>query len=332
MDEKKRMLSGIQPSGELTLGSYLGAIRNWAERAEQFDCYYFMADMHTITVRQTPADLRRRTMSQLAAYIACGLDPEKNTLFIQSHVPQHAQLAWVLNCYTMFGELSRMTQFKAKSAQHADNINAGLFTYPALMAADILLYQADVVPVGDDQKQHCELTRDIANRFNGIYGDVFKVPEPYIAKVGARIMSLSTPTNKMSKSDSDPNGCVYLLDDPNVMAKKFKRAVTDSEMSVRFDPVNKPGISNLMQIYSCATGKDYEAIEQEFAGQGYGAFKTAVGDATIEMCRPIREETARLLKDKAYLEKVYTEGAEKASYIANKTLRKVYKKVGFVQK
>jgi tryptophanyl-tRNA synthetase len=219
MSEKKRMLSGIQPSGELTLGSYLGAIRNWSERADQFECYYFMADLHTITVRQNPADLRRRTLSQLAAYIACGLDPEKNTLFIQSHVPQHAQLGWVLDCYTMFGELSRMTQFKAKSAQHAENINAGLFTYPCLMAADILLYQADLVPVGEDQKQHCELTRDIATRFNNIYGDVFTVPEPYIAKVGARIMSLTSPENKMSKSDTDPNGCVYLLDEENVMLK-----------------------------------------------------------------------------------------------------------------
>ena len=325
------MLSGIQPSGELTLGSYLGAIRNWSERSDQFDCYYFMADLHTITVRQVPADLRRRTLSQLAAYIACGLDPEKNTLFIQSHVPQHAQLGWVLDCYTMFGELSRMTQFKAKSAQHAESINAGLFTYPCLMAADILLYQADLVPVGEDQKQHCELTRDIATRFNNVYGDVFTVPEPYIAKVGARIMSLSTPENKMSKSDTDPNGCVYLLDEANVMMKKFKRAVTDSEMDVRFDPVNKPGISNLMQIYSCATGRDYAAIEAEFAGQGYGSFKKAVGEATVEMCRPIREETQRLLKDKAYLESVYRSGAEKAGYIANKTLRKVYKKVGFVQ-
>ncbi|MCD8142952.1 MAG: tryptophan--tRNA ligase [Clostridiales bacterium] len=329
-EQKKVMLSGIQPSGELTLGSYLGAIRNWAERADQFDCYYFMADMHTITVRQNPAELRRRTISQLAAYIACGLDPEKNTLFIQSHVPAHAQLGWVLNCYTMYGELTRMTQFKTKSAQHAENINAGLFDYPVLMAADILIYQPDYVPVGDDQKQHVELCRDIAERFNGIYGPVFKVPEPYIPKVGARIMSLSSPEDKMSKSDHDPNGCVYLLDEPAVMAKKFKRAVTDSETSVRFDPVNKPGISNLMQIYACATGKTYDEIEKEFDGMGYGAFKTAVGDATIEMCRPIREETERLLKDKAYLEQVYTAGAEKASYIANKTLRKVYKKVGFV--
>jgi tryptophanyl-tRNA synthetase len=310
----------------------MGAIKNWAERAQEFDCYYFMADMHTLTVRQNPADLRRRTIEQLAQYIACGLDPKENTLFIQSHVPQHAQLAWILDCYTMFGELSRMTQFKAKSASNANNINAGLFTYPCLMAADILLYQADLVPVGEDQKQHCELTRDIATRFNGIYGDVFKVPEPYIPKVGARVMSLTSPENKMSKSDKDPNGCVYLMEKPEVIMKKFKRAVTDSEMNVHFDPVAKPGISNLMQIYSSATGKSYEAIEQEFAGQGYGSFKTAVGESVVELCRPIREEAQRLLADKAYLEGVYHEGADRASYIANKTLRKVYKKVGFVQK
>ncbi|MCD7880713.1 MAG: tryptophan--tRNA ligase [Clostridiales bacterium] len=330
MEQKGIMLSGIQPSGELTLGSYLGAIKNWAERADQFDCYYFMADMHTITVRQNPADLRRRTVSQLAAYIACGLDPERNTLFIQSHVPAHAQLGWILDCFTMYGELSRMTQFKSKSAAHAENINAGLFTYPCLMAADILLYQADYVPVGEDQKQHCELTRDIAERFNAIYGPVFKVPEPYIPKMGARVMSLTSPENKMSKSDLDPNGCVYLLEDPAVIAKKFKRAVTDSEDCVRYDPASKPGISNLMQIYAATTGRSLEAIETEFAGQGYGAFKTAVGDSVVEMCRPIREETERLLRDKAYLESVYRAGAEKAGYIANKTLRKVYKKVGFV--
>lgn len=330
MEQKGIMLSGIQPSGELTLGSYLGAIKNWAERADQFDCYYFMADMHTITVRQNPADLRRRTVSQLAAYIACGLDPERNTLFIQSHVPAHAQLGWILDCFTMYGELSRMTQFKSKSAAHAENINAGLFTYPCLMAADILLYQADYVPVGEDQKQHCELTRDIAERFNAIYGPVFKVPEPHIPKMGARVMSLTSPENKMSKSDLDPNGCVYLLEDPAVIAKKFKRAVTDSEACVRYDPASKPGISNLMQIYAATTGRSLEAIETEFAGQGYGAFKTAVGDSVVEMCRPIREETERLLRDKAYLESVYRAGAEKAGYIANKTLRKVYKKVGFV--
>ena len=330
MEQKGIMLSGIQPSGDLTLGSYLGAIRNWAERADQFDCYYFMADLHTITVRQNPADLRRRTLEQLAQYIACGLDPERNTLFIQSHVPQHAQLGWVLDCYTMFGELSRMTQFKAKSASHAENINAGLFTYPCLMAADILLYQPDYVPVGEDQKQHVELTRDIANRFNSIYGEVFKIPQPYIPKVGARVMSLTSPENKMSKSDKDPKGCVYLMERPEDIARKFKRAVTDSETSVRFDPEHKPGISNLMQIYAAATGKTYEEIEAEFAGQGYGAFKTAVGDSVVELCRPIREEATRLMKDKGYLEQVYRAGAEKAGYMANKTLRKVYKKVGFV--
>lgn len=331
---KKVMLSGIQPSGDLTLGSYLGAIKNWSARAEEFDCYYFMADLHSITVRQNPADLRRRTLEQLAQYIACGLDPEKNTLFVQSHVPAHTQLGWVLDCYTMFGELSRMTQFKDKSSKNADNINAGLFTYPSLMAADILLYQPDFVPVGDDQKQHVELCRDVATRFNNIYGDVFKIPEPYIPKVGARIMSLSTPTSKMSKSDKDPNGCVYLRESPDVIARKFKKAVTDSdtEHCVRFDPVEKPGVSNLMSIYSACTGKTMEAIEAEFDGKGYGAFKPAVGEAVIETLRPVREESDRLLKDKAYLEQVYREGAEKASYIANKTLRKVYKKVGFLAK
>ena len=331
---KKVMLSGIQPSGDLTLGSYLGAIKNWSDRAEAFDCYYFMADLHSITVRQTPADLRRRTVEQLAQYIACGLDPEKNTLFVQSHVPAHTQLGWVLDCYTMFGELSRMTQFKDKSAKNAENINAGLFTYPTLMAADILLYQPDYVPVGEDQKQHVELCRDIAVRFNNIYGDVFKIPEPYIPKVGARVMSLSTPTSKMSKSDKDPNGCVYLREPPEVIARKFKKAVTDSdtERCVRFDVAAKPGVSNLMSIYSACTGKSMQEIEAEFDGQGYGTFKTAVGDAVIETLRPIREESERLLKDKAYLEQVYRSGAEKASYIANKTVRKVYKKVGFLAK
>ena len=295
---KKVMLSGIQPSGDLTLGSYLGAIKNWSERAEIFDCYYFMADLHSITVRQNPADLRRRTIEQLAQYIACGLDPEKNTLFIQSHVPAHTQLGWVLNCYTMFGELSRMTQFKDKSAKNAENINGGLFTYPALMAADILLYQPDYVPVG------------------------------------ARVMSLVSPENNLSKSDKDPNGTVYLLDRPEDIMRKFKKAVTDSdtERCVRYDLANKPGVSNLMSIYSACTGKTFEEIEAEFDGKGYGAFKPAVGEAVVETLRPIREESERLLKDKAYLESVYKAGAEKASYIANKTLRKVYKKVGFVAK
>lgn len=331
---KKVMLSGIQPSGDLTLGSYLGAIKNWSERAEEFDCYYFMADLHSITVRQTPADLRRRTIEQLAQYIACGLDPEKNTLFIQSHISAHAELGWVLNCYTMFGELSRMTQFKDKSAKNAENINGGLFTYPALMAADILLYQPDYVPVGSDQKQHVELCRDVAIRFNNIYGNVFKIPEPYIPKIGARVMSLTTPTSKMSKSDKDPNGCVYLLEKPEDIMRKFKKAVTDSdtENCVRYDPERKPGVANLMAIYSATTGKTFSEIEAEFAGQGYGAFKPAVGEAVVETLRPIREESERLIKDKAYLESVYRAGAEKASYIAGKTLRKVYKKVGFVAK
>ena len=328
--QRKRILSGIQPSGDLTLGSYLGAIRNWAALADEYDCYYMMADMHTITVRQVPAELRRHTITQLAAYIACGLDPEKNTLFVQSHVHQHAELAWVLSCYTMFGELSRMTQFKDKSAKNADNINAGLFTYPALMAADILLYQADLVPVGGDQKQHVEICRDIATRFNGIYGDTFKLPDPYIPKVGARIMSLTTPTSKMSKSDKDPNGCVYMLEKPEDILRKFKKAVTDSDACVRFDPAEKPGVSNLMQIYSVATGRDFDAIEREFAGQGYGNFTQAVGESVVELLRPIREETDRLLADKAYLESVYRAGAERASYVANKTLFKVYKKIGFL--
>ena len=329
-NEKKVLLSGIQPSGELHLGNYLGAIKNWAELSDQFDCYWFLADLHTITVRQNPAELRRRTLTQIAAYIACGLDPAKNTIFVQSHVHQHAELGWVLDCYTMFGELSRMTQFKDKSAKHADNINAGLFTYPCLMAADILLYQPDFVPVGEDQKQHVEICRDIANRFNGIYGDVFKIPEPYIPQVGARVMSLTSPESKMSKSDKDQNGCVYMLEKPEDILRKFKKAVTDSDACVRYDKENKPGVSNLMQIYSVATGRTFDEIEAEFAGHGYGDFKKAVGEAVVELLRPIREETERLLADKAYLESVYRAGAEKAAYVANRTLGKVYKKVGFL--
>ena len=331
-ENKKRMLSGIQPSGDLHLGNYLGAVKNWDEMIDQFDCYYFMADLHSITVRQNPTDLRRRSKTQLAQYIASGLDPEKCTLFIQSHVHEHAELGWILNCYTMFGELSRMTQFKDKSAKNAENINGGLFTYPALMAADILLYQADYVPVGEDQKQHCELTRDVAIRFNNIYGETFKVPEPYIPKVGARIMSLSNPSSKMSKSD--PSGCVFVMDKPEDIARKFKREVTDSdtEHCVRYAPTEKPGVSNLMQIYSSVTGKTLDEIEKEFDGQGYGALKPTVGDAVIESLRPLREETERILADKAYLESVYTEGAQKATYVARKTLRKVYKRVGFVEK
>ena len=329
-NEKKVMLSGIQPSGELHIGNYLGPLRHWPEMIEEYDCYFFLADLHTITVRQEPAELRRRVLNLLASYIACGLDPEKCTLFIQSHVPAHRQLAWVLNCYTMFGELSRMTQFKDKSARNADNINAGLFTYPVLMAADILIYQPDFVPVGEDQRQHVEICRDIANRFNGVYGDVFKVPEPLIQKVGARIMSLSTPEKKMSKSQ--PEGCVFLMDKPEDIMRKFKRAVTDSDMErcVRYAPEEKPGVANLMQIYASVTGRSYEEIEREFEGKGYGAFKPAVGEAVVETLRPIQAEAQRLLADKAYLESVYRAGAEKAEYIANKTLRKVYKKVGFL--
>ena len=330
MDEKKTMLSGIQPSGELHLGNYLGPLRHWPKMIEEYDCYFFMADLHTITVRQDPAALRRRVLTQVAQYIACGLDPDRCTIFIQSHVPAHAQLGWVLDCYTMFGELSRMTQFKDKAAKHKDNINAGLFTYPALMAADILLYQPDFVPVGEDQKQHVEICRDIAGRFNGIYGEVFRVPEPYIAKVGARIMSLNDPASKMSKSNLE--GCVALADKPEEIMRKFKRAVTDSdtERCVRYAPQEKPGVSNLIQIYAAASGKSYEDIEREFDGQGYGAFKSAVGEAVVETLRPIREETKRLLGDRAYLEGVYRAGAERASSIAEKTLRKVYKKIGFV--
>ena len=325
--QKKRILSGIQPSGELTLGSYLGAIKNWHTLADEYDCYYMLADMHTITVRQVPAELRRHTLTQLAAYIASGLDPEKNVLFVQSHVPAHAQLGWVLDCYTMFGELSRMTQFKAKSKQHADNITSGLFTYPVLMAADILLYQTDLVPVGEDQKQHVELCRDIAQRFNGVYGDTFTLPEPFIPKMGARIMSLGNPENKMSKSD--PDGCVFLMDKPEDIMRKFKRAVTDCDACVKFDKENKPGISNLLSIYCAATGKTVAEAEAAFAGQGYGIFKPAVGESVVELLRPIREESERIMADKAYLEGIYKEGASRAQYLANKTLSRVYRKIGF---
>ena len=328
---KKRIFSGIQPSGDLTLGSYLGAIKNWAERDEEFDNYYFMADMHSITVRQDPAALRRRTLEQLAQYIACGLDPEKNTLFIQSHVPQHAELGWVLNCYTMFGELSRMTQFKDKSAKNSENINGGLFTYPALMAADILLYQPDYVPVGEDQKQHVELCRNIVQRFNGIYGDVFKMPEPYIPKVGARVMSLSDPGAKMSKSDKDPNGSIYLMEKPEDILRKFKRAVTDSDGVVRFDRETKPGVSNLMCIYSTFTGKSNDEIAAEFEGKGYGDFKLAVAEVTADALAPVQAEYARILADKAYVDEVLKNGAERASRLANRTVSKVYRKVGLLQ-
>ncbi|MCL2562832.1 MAG: tryptophan--tRNA ligase [Oscillospiraceae bacterium] len=331
--KKPVIFSGMQPSGALTLGSFLGALKNWVALSEEYDCYYCIVDLHAITTRQEPADLRRRCLEQIAQYIACGLDPAKNTLFIQSHVPAHSELGWILNCYTMFGELSRMTQFKDKSARNTDNINAGLFTYPALMAADILLYQANLVPVGDDQRQHVELARDIATRFNGVHGDVFTIPEAFIPKTteGARVMSLADPTRKMSKSEPT-GGCVYLMDKPETILKSFKRAVTDSDAEVRYDIKEKPGVSNLMSIYSSTTGKSFETIEAEFAGQGYGAFKEAVGESVIERFRPIREQAEALLQDKTYLTQVYTEAANHAAYTANKTLRKVQKKLGFVAK
>ena len=335
MPEESRkpvLYSAVQPSGTLTIGNYIGALRNFKLLEQDYDCLFCMADLHALTVRQEPAALRRRTAELAALYIACGLDPKKNIIYAQSHVPMHAELAWILNCFTYMGELSRMTQFKDKCAKNADNINGGLFTYPSLMAADILLYQADYVPVGEDQKQHCELTRDIANRFNNLYGETFKVPEPYIPRVGARIMSLGNPTSKMSKSD--PAGCVFLMDSPEEISRKFKRAITDSdtERCVRYDPENKPGVANLMNIYASVTGKSFDEIESEFAGKGYGVFKPAVGDAVIETLRPIREEAERILADKAYLKQVYTDGAMKASSVARKTLRKVYKRVGLVEK
>lgn len=329
MDSNKKVIfSATQPSGKITLGNYLGALRNWAALQDDYNALYCVADEHAITVRQDPAALRRQTLELYAQFIACGIDPERSIVFIQSHVPQHAELAWVLNCYTMFGELSRMTQFKDKSASHADNVNAGLFTYPSLMAADILLYQADLVPVGEDQRQHVELTRNIAQRFNGIYGDVFTMPEAFIPKVGARVMSLSEPEKKMSKSSPNENSYILVMDKPDDIMRKFKRAVTDSEGSIRRAP-DKPGVSNLIDIYAAVTGATPEAVENEFAGKGYGVFKPAVGEAVVEALRPIREETERLLNDKAALEALYRQGAEKAQAIAYKTLRKVHKKVGF---
>ena len=327
---KKRIFSGVQPSGNLTIGNYLGAIKNWTAFQDNYECLYCVVNQHAITVRQNPAELRRRTYETLALYLAAGLDPEKNTLFIQSHVSAHAELAWVLNCYTMFGELSRMTQFKDKSAKNADNINAGLFTYPVLMASDILLYQADLVPVGIDQKQHVELTRDIANRFNSVYSETFTVPEPYMPKTGMKIMSLQEPTKKMSKSDTNENATVRILDSKDDIIRKFKRAVTDSDAVVRAGD-DKPGITNLMSIYSCFSGKSFDEIEAEFAGKGYGDFKLAVGETCADALAPIRSRFAELMNDKAYLEDVARNGAEHAAYIARKTLSKVYRKVGFVQ-
>ena len=328
--ETKVSFSGVQPSGNLTIGNYLGALRNFADFTDKYKCFYCVVDEHAITVRQVPADLRRRTYETLALYIACGLDPDKNTLYVQSHVPAHAELAWILNCFTMFGELSRMTQFKDKSARHADNVNAGLFTYPSLMAADILLYQTDVVPVGIDQKQHVELCRNIAERINQIYPGTFTVPEPVIPTNGKKIMSLADPTKKMSKSDENQNAVVYILDDRDTIVRKFKRAVTDSGSEVRFAE-GKDGVNNLMTIYSCFTGKDFPEIEREFAGKGYGDFKLAVGEVCADALAPVQEKFRLMMSDKAELERLMKKGADEASYYARKTLSKIQRKLGFVQ-
>ena len=328
--EKKVLFSGIQPTGIITLGNYIGALKNWVALQDEYDCVYCVVDMHAITVRQDPANLRKNTLELLALYLACGIDPEKCLLFVQSHVPAHAELCWVLNCLTSVGELSRMTQFKDKSRKHADNVNMGLMDYPVLMVADILLYQAALVPVGADQKQHLELTRDLAIRFNNRYSPTFTVPEPYIPRQGARIMSLQDPSAKMSKSDPDENGFVAMTDPPEVIARKFKRAVTDSLACVKAGE-DRPGVTNLMSIYAAFTGRTFGQIEDEFAGRGYGDFKTAVADAVIAALSPTPAEQKRLLTDKAYLHGILAEGAQKAARLANKTLAKVYKKTGFYQ-
>lgn len=331
MDDQKIIFSGIQPSGTITLGNYIGAVRNWPLTAELGYGIFSVVDMHAITVRNTPADLRARTLSTLAIVLASGVDPEKNLVFIQSHVPAHAELAWILNCYTMYGELGRMTQFKDKSKQHADNINAGLFTYPTLMAADILLYGTDLVPVGVDQKQHLELARNIAIRFNGIYGDVFKVPEGYIPTVGAKVMSLTQPDKKMSKSDPNPKSYVSIIENKDVIIKKFKSAITDSDNKIEFSE-SKPGISNLLTIYSVMTGCTVEEAQSQFAGKGYGDFKLAVGEAVADGLAPLREKYDYYMKNKDYLEKVYTESAQSASRLAYRMLSKVQKKIGFIKR
>lgn len=329
MSEQKRVLSFIQPSGLLTLGNYLGALKNWTEMQNDFDCTFAVADLHAITVRQEPAKLRNQIYSTYAILLALGIDPEKNTVFIQSHVPEHAQLAWLLSCYTQFGEMSRMTQFKDKSQRHPDNINVGLFSYPVLMAADILLYKADLIPVGADQKQHIEIARDIANRFNNIYGDVFTIPDGYIPKSAARIKSLQDPTKKMSKSDDNVNAWVAILDTKDDIIRKFKRAVTDSDSRVIMSE-DKPGVSNLISIYSAVTGKTTQEVEREFDGKGYGDFKLAVGEAVADELAPIKQKHDEIIKDKKELERLYRIGAEKAEYVARKTYLKAMKKVGFV--
>ena len=329
LDGKKTLFSGMQATGNLTLGNYLGALKNWVTISDDYQTFFSVVDMHSITVRQDPAELRKRARTLLTLYIAAGLDPEKNCIYYQSHVSGHAELAWILNCFTYMGELNRMTQFKDKAAKHADNINAGLFTYPVLMAADILLYQADVVPVGIDQMQHLELTRDIAIRFNNIYGDVFTVPEAYIGKAGAKIMSLQDPAKKMSKSDENPNGSIYLMDDPDTIIRKCKRAVTDSEGIILYRD-EQPGVKNLIDIYCACTGKTPAEVEKEFDGKGYGDFKPAVAEAVIEELRPIQERFRQFIGDKAYLEQCYKDNAPKAQRIARKTLQKVMKKVGYL--
>ena len=331
INDKKVLFSGMQATGNLTLGNYLGALKNWVTISDDYQTFFSVVDMHSITVRQDPAELRKRARTLLTLYIAAGLDPEKNCIYYQSHVSGHAELAWILNCFTYMGELNRMTQFKDKAAKHADNINAGLFTYPVLMAADILLYQADVVPVGIDQMQHLELTRDIAIRFNNIYGDVFTVPEAYIGKAGAKIMSLQDPAKKMSKSDENPNGSIYLMDDPDTIIRKCKRAVTDSEGIILYRD-EQPGVKNLIDIYRACTGKTPQEVEKEFDGKGYGDFKMAVGEAVAAELAPLQARVAELSKDKAYIDSVIKNNAEKAEYYANKTLRKVQKKVGFPEK
>ncbi len=329
-ERRPRVLSCIQPTGTPTLGNYLGALRNWVTMQEDFECFYAVADLHAITVRQEPAKLRQQTREMFALLMAIGLDPQKSLLFVQSQVPEHAQLSWLLACHTQFGELSRMTQFKDKSAKHADNINAGLFTYPVLMAADILLYQPQYVPVGEDQKQHCEITRDIALRFNNLYANTFTVPEPYIMKAGARVRSLQDPTKKMSKSDENQNAFISMKDDKDTVIRKFRRAVTDSEATVRYAE-GKDGINNLMEIYSAVTGASLEGIEHEFSGKGYGDFKTAVGEAVAAELAPIQERFAVLMKDKAQLDELMKHGAENASHVAARTLNKAMKKLGFLQ-
>lgn len=331
MDDKKLIFSAIQPTGTFTLGNYIGAVRNWGPLQEQYNCIYCVADLHAITVKQDPAKLRQNTLAAYALLMACGLDPERSILFIQSHAHTHNDLNWLLCCNTQFGELSRMTQFKDKSQKHPDDVNAGLFTYPSLMAADILAYNADLVPVGVDQKQHLELARNIAQRFNQRYGDFFKVPEPYITEVGAKIMSLQDPSKKMSKSDENPNACILILDDKDTIIRKFKRAVTDSDAEVAYRE-GKDGINNLMSIYSCVTGKDYAAIESEFAGKGYGDFKLAVGEAVADNLEPVRSEFDRLISDKAFLKECYTKGAESAMKISGRIVSKAYHKVGFVDR